>query len=414
MAYIAVLGHGVVGSGVLEVLMTHKGSIARRADVEIKVKHILDLREFPGLPYSHLFTKDFNVILNDPEVTVVVEVMGGLDPAFQYVKACLEHGKSVVTSNKELVAEKGAELLAIAKENNLNFLFEASVGGGVPIIRPISQCLAANEVGEIAGILNGTTNFILTKMIREHMSFADALQLAQQLGYAERDPSADVEGADACRKICILASLAYGTHVYPRQVHTEGITKITLEDVAYAEAWGGVIKLIGQVKMLENGQVHIGVCPMFVSRESQLAGVDDVFNGILVRGDATGDVVFYGKGAGKLPTASAVVADVIDCVKHFAKRKYLYWEDAKPDYVEPFDVMPTDVFVHIQGKNSDSAFDTAETLFPGAVRLIRKGEKEGEAGFVVSQISGRELGEKLPRLEAIGVKVLGSIRISDY
>ena len=414
MAYIAVLGHGVVGSGVLEVLMTHKGSIARRADVEIKVKHILDLREFPGLPYSHLFTKDFDVILNDPEVTVVVEVMGGLDPAFQYVKACLEHGKSVVTSNKELVAEKGAELLAIAKENNLNFLFEASVGGGVPIIRPISQCLAANEVGEIAGILNGTTNFILTKMIREHMSFADALQLAQQLGYAERDPSADVEGADACRKICILASLAYGTHVYPREVHTEGIAKITLEDVAYAEAWGGVIKLIGQVKMLENGQVHIGVCPMFVSRESQLAGVDDVFNGILVRGDATGDVVFYGKGAGKLPTASAVVADVIDCVKHFAKRKYLYWEDAKPDYVEPFDVMPTDVFVHIQGKNSDSAFDTAETLFPGAVRLIRKGEKEGEAGFVVSQISGRELGEKLPRLEAIGVKVLGSIRISDY
>ena len=414
MAYIAVLGHGVVGSGVLEVLMTHKGSIARRADVEIKVKHILDLRECPGLPYSHLFTKDFDVILNDPEVTVVVEVMGGLDPAFQYVKACLEHGKSVVTSNKELVAEKGAELLAIAKENNLNFLFEASVGGGVPIIRPISQCLAANEVGEIAGILNGTTNFILTKMIREHMSFADALQLAQQLGYAERDPSADVEGADACRKICILASLAYGTHVYPREVHTEGITKITLEDVAYAEAWGGVIKLIGQVKMLESGKIHIGVCPMFVSRDSQLAGVDDVFNGILVRGDATGDVVFYGKGAGKLPTASAVVADVIDCVKHFAKRKYLYWEDAKPDYVEPFDVMPTDVFVHIQGKNSDSAFDTAETLFPGAVRLIRKGEKEGEAGFVVSQISGRELGEKLPRLEAIGVKVLGSIRISDY
>ena len=343
MAYIAVLGHGVVGSGVLEVLMTHKGSIARRADVEIKVKHILDLREFPGLPYSHLFTKDFDVILNDPEVTVVVEVMGGLDPAFQYVKACLEHGKSVVTSNKELVAEKGAELLAIAKENNLNFLFEASVGGGVPIIRPISQCLAANEVGEIAGILNGTTNFILTKMIREHMSFADALQLAQQLGYAERDPSADVEGADACRKICILASLAYGTHVYPREVHTEGITKITLEDVAYAEAWGGVIKLIGQVKMLESGKIHIGVCPMFVSRDSQLAGVDDVFNGILVRGDATGDVVFYGKGAGKLPTASAVVADVIDCVKHFAKRKYLYWEDAKPDYVEPFDVMPTAV-----------------------------------------------------------------------
>ena len=411
MADIAVLGHGVVGSGVLEVLMTHKESIARRADVEIHVKHILDLRDFPGLPYSHLFTKDFGVILNDPDVKIVVEVMGGLEPAFSYVKACLENGKSVVTSNKELVATKGAELLAIAKKNNLNFLFEASVGGGVPIIRPISQCLAANEVGEIAGILNGTTNFILTKMIRDHMAFDEALKLAQQLGYAERDPSADVEGADACRKICILASLAYGTHVYPSQVHTEGITKITLEDVAYAEAWGGVIKLIGQVKMLENGQVHIGVCPMFVSRESQLAGVD---NGILVRGDATGDVVFYGKGAGKLPTASAVVADVIDCVKHFAERKYLYWEDAKPDYVAPFDAMPTDVFVHVKGKNSDSVFDMAETLFPGAVRLIRKGEREGEAGFVVSQISGTELREKLSRLEAVGVKVLGSIRISDY
>ena len=414
MADIAVLGHGVVGSGVLEVLMTHKESIARRADVDIHVKHILDLRDFPGLPYSHLFTKDFNIILNDPDVKIVVEVMGGLEPAFSYVKACLENGKSVVTSNKELVATKGAELLAIAKENNLNFLFEASVGGGVPIIRPISQCLAANEVGEIAGILNGTTNFILTKMIRDHMAFDEALKLAQQLGYAERDPSADVEGADACRKICILASLAYGTHVYPREVHTEGITKITLEDVAYAEAWGGVIKLIGQVKMLESGKIHIGVCPMFVSRDSQLAGVDDVFNGILVRGDATGDVVFYGKGAGKLPTASAVVADVIDCVKHFAERKYLYWEDAKPDYVAPFDAMPTDVFVHVKGKNSDSVFDMAETLFPGAVRLIRKGEREGEAGFVVSQISGTELGEKLSRLEAVGVKVLGSIRISDY
>lgn len=414
MADIAVLGHGVVGSGVLEVLMTHRDSIARRADVEIHVKHILDLREFPGLPYSHLFTKDFQVILNDPDVKIVVEVMGGLEPAFSYVKACLENGKSVVTSNKELVAEKGAELLALARKNNLNFLFEASVGGGVPIIRPISQCLAANEVGEIAGILNGTTNFILTKMIREHMDFDEALKLAQQLGYAERDPSADVEGADACRKICILASLAYGTHVYPKEVHTEGITKITLEDVAYAEAWGGVIKLIGQVKMLANGQIHIGVCPMFVSRESQLAGVDDVFNGILVRGDATGDVVFYGKGAGKLPTASAVVADVIDCVKHFAERKYLYWEDSKPNYVAPFDAIPTDVFVHVKGKNSDSVFDMAESLFPGAVRLIRKGEKEGEAGFVVSQISGAELGEKLSRLEAVGVKILGSIRISDY
>ena len=414
MADIAVLGHGVVGSGVLEVLMTHKESIARRADVEIHVKHILDLRDFPGLPYSHLFTKDFGVILNDPDVKIVVEVMGGLEPAFSYVKACLENGKSVVTSNKELVATKGAELLAIAKKNNLNFLFEASVGGGVPIIRPISQCLAANEVGEIAGILNGTTNFILTKMIRDHMAFDDALKLAQQLGYAERDPSADVEGADACRKICILASLAYGTHVYPSQVHTEGITKITLEDVAYAEAWGGVIKLIGQVKMLENGQVHIGVCPMFVSRESQLAGVDDVFNGILVRGDATGDVVFYGKGAGKLPTASAVVADVIDCVKHFAERKYLYWEGRQARLRGPLRRHAHRRVRPRKGEELRQRVRHGGDPVPRAVRLIRKGEREGEAGFVVSQISGTELREKLSRLEAVGVKVLGSIRISDY
>ena len=243
----------------------------------------LDLRDFPELPYHEKFTKDFNKILQDESIKIVVEVLGGLEPAFSYVKACLEHGKSVVTSNKELVAAKGAELLALAQKNNLNFLFEASVGGGIPIIRPISQCLAANEVSEIAGILNGTTNFILTKMIRERMDFSEALKMAQQLGYAERNPAADVEGDDACRKICILASLSYGTHVYPKDVHTEGISKITLEDASYAEAWGGVIKLIGQVKTLENGKIQIEVCPMFVSRESQLATVDDVFNGILVR-----------------------------------------------------------------------------------------------------------------------------------
>lgn len=414
MADIAVLGHGVVGSGVLEVLLTHRDSISRRAKEDISVKYILDLRDFPDLPYSQIFTKDFTDILNDPQVRIVVEVMGGLEPAFSYVKACLENGKSVVTSNKELVAAKGAELLALAQRNNLNFLFEASVGGGIPIIRPISQCLAANEVGEIAGILNGTTNFILTKMIREHMGFEEALKLAQELGYAERNPAADVEGADACRKICILASLAFGTHVYPDDVHTEGITKITLADVGYAESWGGVIKLIGEVKTLENEKIHIMVAPMFVSRESQLANVDDVFNGILVRGDATGDVVFYGKGAGKLPTASAVVADIIDCVKHFKARKYLFWEDSRPDYVEPFQHLPTDMFVHIQGDDSDMAFDKAEELFPDAERLFRKEEKDGEAGFTVPRISEYELAKGLERLEQMGIKVLNRIRISDY
>ena len=231
MAKIAVLGHGVVGSGVLEVINTHHDSIERRAKEEITVKRILDLREFPDLPYADIFTKDFSLIINDPEIAIVVEVMGGITPAYDYVKACLENGKSVVTSNKELVAAKGAELISLAQKNNLNFLFEASVGGGIPIIRPISQCLAANEVGEIAGILNGTTNFILTKMIRENMDFAVALKLAQDLGYAERNPAADVEGHDACRKICILASLAFGTHVYPDSVYTEGITKIDRKSV---------------------------------------------------------------------------------------------------------------------------------------------------------------------------------------
>ncbi len=416
MAEIAVMGHGVVGSGVMEVLLSHKESIKKRAKEEVHVKYILDLREFPGLSYSDRFVKDFQQILDDPEVKIVVEVMGGLEPAYSYTKACLENGKSVVTSNKELVAQKGAELLALAQKNNLNFLFEASVGGGIPIIRPISQCLAANEMTEIAGILNGTTNFILTKMIREHMAFEDALKMAQELGYAERDPSADVDGVDACRKICILASLAYGTHVYPDSVHTEGIRSITKEDVGYAGAWGGLIKLIGEVKKLENGRVHIQVAPMFISRESQLANVDDVFNGILVRGDATGDVVFYGKGAGKLPTASAVVADVIDCVRHLkSDRKILYWEDAKPDYVQSWEDTPQDLFVRVVGQgDSDSLFDLVQQVFPQAVRLIRRDEAAGETGFTVEQISQRQLEEKLPALQELGLQLANRITIADF
>ena len=416
------MGHGVVGSGVMEVLTEHFDSISRRAKEDIHVKYILDLLDFPGLSYSGRFTKDFQVILNDPDVKIVVEVMGGLHPAFDYVKACLENGKSVVTSNKELVAAKGAELLSIAQKNNLNFLFEASVGGGIPIIRPISQCLAANEVGEIAGILNGTTNFILTKMNRDRMDFEDALKLAQELGYAERDPSADIEGADACRKICILASLAFGTHVYPESVYAEGITKITLADLGYAKTWGGVIKLIGQVKRLENGKLHIMVAPMFVSRDSQLSNVDDEFNGILVRGDATGDVVFYGKGAGKLPTASAVVADVIDCVKHFKARKYLFWEDSKPDYVASLDEVPQDVFLRVRGNgsaDSDTVFHQAEAAFEGTgfaapVRLIRKDEEPGEVGFTVSGLIRPALDSLAHRLTDRGLTVENRVQISDY
>ena len=412
MVEIAVMGYGTVGSGVVEVLTKHADGIATRAKEQIDIKYILDLRDFPGSPFEDKFVKSFDTILNDPEVRIVVEVMGGLHPSYDYVKKCLENGKSVVTSNKELVAAKGAELLKIAQKNNLNFLFEASVGGGIPIIRPISQCLAANEVVEIAGILNGTTNFILTKMIREKKGFDETLALAQKLGYAERNPAADIEGADACRKICILASLAYGKHVYPEQVHTEGITKITLRDVEYAAAWGGVIKLIGRVKRTKDKQkVQIIVCPMFLPRESQLANVDDVFNGIMVRGDSTGDVVFYGKGAGKLPTASAVVADVIDCVKHFKARKYLYWDDGAPDYVE--DYRENEVAMYVCVKAGADTAECADKLFGGVERLTRKDAHPGELAFITPVMKEKVFAEKLASLSETGAEILNTIRIGD-
>ncbi|MBR4889654.1 MAG: homoserine dehydrogenase [Clostridia bacterium] len=414
MVYIAVMGHGVVGSGVLEVLTSHTESIQRRAKEEIRVKHILDLRDFPDAPYAEKFTKDFEDIINDEEVRIVVEVMGGLHPAYEYVKRCLLAGKSVVTSNKELVAMKGAELLQIAQEKNLNFLFEASVGGGIPIIRPISQCLAANEVTEIAGILNGTTNFILTKMIRDQMEFSDALKLAQEYGYAESNPAADIEGLDVCRKICILASLTYGKHVYPDSVHTEGITGVTMADVDYAEAWGGVIKLIGRVKRLEDGRVRIIVAPMVIDRASQIAGVDDVFNGILVRGDATGDVVFYGKGAGKLPTASAVVADIIDCVKHFAARKYLFWSDAEEGYVDDYKNDENAVLVHASAPDTKTALEQIRELFGEIHLLARQNEAPNEFAFATEVMPEYEIDEKLTTLRAQGMKVHNCLRIADF
>ena len=266
MIYVAVMGHGVVGSGVVEVLCKNAASIAHKAGDSIEIRRILDLRDFPDSPLAGRFTKNFQDILNDPEICIVVETMGGLHPAYEFVKSCLEAGKSVVTSNKELVAAKGDELLEIARENNLNFLFEASVGGGIPILRPLDQCLAANEVYEIAGILNGTTNFMLTQMVENDMSFDDALALAQRLGYAERNPSADIDGDDACRKICILASLAFGRHVYPAQVHTEGIRSITLEDVNYAAALDGVIKLIGRAQKQADGRLYAVVAPMILPK----------------------------------------------------------------------------------------------------------------------------------------------------
>lgn len=398
-----------MGSGVMEVLASNGKNIGKKAGKNIEVKKILDLREFPDLPYADRFTKNFQEILSDDSIHVVVEVMGGVNPAYEYVSESLKKGKSVVTSNKELVAAKGAELLKIANEHNVNFLFEASVGGGIPIIKPLHLCLGANEIFEIAGILNGTTNFILTKMIRESMSFADALAMAQKLGYAEANPAADVEGHDACRKICILASLSFGRHIYPESVPTEGITKITLEDVAYAESFGRVIKLIGHAKKLEDSdQVSIMVSPMMVSKSSQLSSVDDVYNGILVRGSATGDVVFYGKGAGKLPTASAVVSDIIDCIRADGTIKSLQWQDSTESRVADYKQQPVRAYVRYLG---EKGAELAASLFGEVEFLSREGRPMEEAAFVTPLLSEEKLEENLNNMRRQGVEILGKIRL---
>ncbi|MBQ8107828.1 MAG: homoserine dehydrogenase, partial [Ruminococcus sp.] len=295
---VAVIGYGVVGSGTVELFEKNRESINKKIGRDCDIKYILDIRDFPDSPFADRIIHDFDTILNDDEIEVVAEVVGGTTFAYEYTKKLLEKGKSVVTSNKALVAAKGAELLAIAQEHNCSYLFEASVGGGIPIIRPIYKCLAGNEILQISGILNGTTNFILSKMIKDGMSFEEALKLAQQLGYAEADPTADVEGDDACRKICILGSLAYGKHIYPEMIHKSGITRVTLDDVEYAANAGYVIKLIGSVKKLEDGSLSAIVCPRLVPKSNLLASVDDVFNAISVTGDGVGDVLFYGAGAG--------------------------------------------------------------------------------------------------------------------
>ena len=413
MVSVAILGHGVVGSGVAEILLTHKQKLFASVGEEIYIKHVLDLREFPDSPISDRFTKNFEDIVNDIDVRVVVEVMGGVNPAYDFVKRCLLAGKSVVTSNKELVATHGAELLSIAKDNNTNFLFEASVGGGIPIIRPMNQCLVANNVNEVAGILNGTTNFILTKMINEGMDFDTALKIAQDLGYAERNPEADVEGHDACRKICILASLAYSKHIYPDAVHTEGITKITLDDVKYAAIWGGVIKLIGKVKKLDKDMIDIVVAPMFVPNNSQLSSIEDVFNGIMVRGDCTGDVVFYGKGAGKLPTASAVVADVVDCVKHLENRKHLYWADSDNSSVIDYKESVTAMYIRANAQDTESAYNKAKELFKDIHILENKDAKQGEIAFVCEPMKYGDILNNIDELNASDIKVESAIRIGD-
>lgn len=411
MKKIAILGYGVVGSGVAEVFYKNRESIQRKTGEEMDIKWILVRRDFPSSPYQEKLTYDFKTIADDPEVNVVVEVMGGVEPAFSYVEACLLRGKSVVTSNKELVAEKGAQLLHLARENNVNFLFEASVGGGIPIIRPLHQCLGANEIDEVVGILNGTTNYILTKMIKEGCAFAEALAQAQELGYAEKDPTADIEGIDACRKICILASLICGKHIYPKYVHTEGISSLTLEDVDYARDWGGVIKLIGKAdRQPGSDEVSLLVAPRLVPVDSQLSTVDDVFNGILVRGDATGEVVFYGKGAGKLPTASAVMADIIDCVKAKETINSLYWEDSTENLVRPYLEEKVSCYIRLELQYNYQA-KAVEEAFHGCSRLSRKRQPEKEMAIVTPLLKEKEINNRLSLMEEEGIRVLGKIRI---
>lgn len=406
---VAIMGHGVVGSGVAEILINHKDRIDARVKDDIFVKYILDLREFKDLSYSDKFTKNFEDILNDESVRIVAEVMGGINPAYDFVKKCLEAGKSVVTSNKELVAVKGAELIKIANQNNVNFLFEASVGGGIPVLRPIAQCLSANEITEFSGILNGTTNFILNKMIVDNMSFEDALKLAQEKGYAEKDPTADIEGYDACRKVCILATLAFGKHVYPEQVKTEGITNITLDDVAAADSFGCVIKLIGHAEKLENGKITASVRPTVVSRQSMLSGVNGVFNAVLINGDQTGEVMFYGKGAGKEATASAVVADIMDCAKHVKAAKYLNWEDGYEGYVDNNSDQSESIFVKITSEDYENLVNLFEENFSDLTLQYTKNEFSKEICFITKPIKNSSLSQKLNNFPNCEIKTLHTI-----
>lgn len=403
MVNVAILGFGVVGSGVAEVLAKNGDHIDKKVDNLIRLKYILDVRDFPDSPFADKFVKDFSVIEDDPDVNIVVETIGGARAAKDFTERALKAGKSVVTSNKELVAEHGYDLLKLAEEHGVSYLFEASVGGGIPIIRPLNQCLAANEISEICGILNGTTNYILTRMIKAGLSFDTALKEAQANGYAEQDPTADVEGHDACRKICILASLAFGRHVYPSQVPTEGISGVTLADVAYADSCGKKIKLLGRAIRREGDRVTAYVAPHLVDGEDPLSGVEDVFNAITVKGDAIGDVMFYGRGAGKLPTASAVVADVIDAAKHMKTKKYLGWGPGGADLAIPPDDLVSAWYVRAQGTP-----DAVKAALGNVTFLGRAGAPEGEVAFLAEPMIRANLETALS-----GMKMLSAFRVLD-
>lgn len=392
MIQVAVLGYGTVGSGVVEVIEKNKAEINKKSGEELNVKYILDLRDFPGDPYEDKVVHDVNMILDDPEVKIICETMGGLKPAYDFTKKALSLGKSVCTSNKELVAAHGPELIRVAHENKCNYLFEASVGGGIPIIRPLNYSLTAEKIDAITGILNGTTNYILTKMDREGADFEAVLKEAQEKGYAERNPEADVEGYDACRKIAILSSLMCCKNVKYEEIYTEGITKITATDFVYARAMGRTIKLLAQSKEVD-GKLFAMVAPFMISRDNPLYMVNDVFNAVCVHGNMLGDSMYYGKGAGKLPTASAVVSDVVDCARHIGKVIMCFWDDE--------DVKVSDVsearrafFVRVDVAKEKEAIDTFKS-----VRVI-EADVEGEFAFVTDVMSEKEFNEKA---DAVGI-----------
>ena len=397
MVNIAVMGYGTVGSGVVEVINTNSAVINQRAGDEINIKYVLDLRDFPGDPIQEKIIHDADIIINDPEIKIVVEVMGGIEPAYTFVKRCLEAGKSVATSNKALVAKHGAELLSIARERELNFLFEASVGGGIPIIRALNSSMTADVIEEITGILNGTTNYMLTKMFYEGADYDEVLKEAQDNGYAERNPEADVEGYDACRKIAILSSLISGQQVDYEDIYTEGITKITKRDMMYAKEMGMTIKLLASSKRHKD-HLHAIVAPALLGKDHPLYNIDDVFNAVFVHGNMLGDAMFYGSGAGKLPTASAVVADVVDEAKHLHRNIMTMWKSEKL-VLEPIEDTCKRFFVRVSG-NAEEMKEKVEKLF-GAVQIVKVPALEDEFSFVTEVMTEgdyRKKAEELPEI----------------
>ncbi len=406
MIQVAVLGYGTVGSGVVEVLETNKEQISRRAAQELHVKYILDLRDFPGDPYGDRVVHDVQQILEDEEVRIVCETMGGVGAAYQFTKAALEKGKSVCTSNKELVAKYGPELLKTAEAHGCSYLFEASVGGGIPIIRPLNCALTAEKIESILGILNGTTNYILTKMEKEGSSFDAALREAQEKGYAERDPGADVEGHDARRKIAILSSLMTGKNVDAEKVFTEGITKVTAEDFRYAKAMGRTIKLVAMGRAVDGDTVLTMVAPFMIEASHPLAMVDGVFNAVFVTGNMLGDTMYYGQGAGKLPTASAVVADVIDCARHQGESLGCFWDQEEAHLA---DVLDTKRRFFVRVKADASGAGRLDKLFPGGEKIyLPDHEDRPDAGFLTPVMKERDFMAKYGEL---GASALGRIRI---